>query len=743
MILILLSKMIACPAILFGYYWLFLRNKRFHHYNRFYLLVATCSSVVFPFIKVPVSLESQTATAQLLTKSIGVISVSRWEDEFTEPAAPGLYTSWLTVADVLLMFYIVIVFVLLYMLLRSLTYLYRLSIKYPFEHINTFKFYHTTEPGTPFSFFKSIFWNSGLDVNSREGQQIFRHELFHVKQKHSADIIFLELICIFTWINPFFHLIKKEIKAIHEFLADQHAVDDNNQHAYAELLILQSLSLKKSSISNYFFQNHIKRRIAMITHKTKKYSYWSRLLVLPLGIFLFCAFALYAQNGGASVKERKINLSISHQGAESIKVLVDAGHGGNDAGVRNHGLQEKDLSLAIARQIKQHAPSYNVDVVMTREEDVYPTLKERSALADAVKADVIVSIHVGSAEAENTKRGFDIYITSKNQETLEHSKLLGHNIADQIKNLYEVGPIRQRKENGIWILDAVHCPAVLIECGYITNEADIAFITNTKNQEQVAKQILDGIVRYKNAQDIKIIDTIPGKKKAKDSMNTQLNKIDAEKERRIAQDKLIQSQRREAENARRKVMQAQIEVQKKQRELELKNEKISREKMAELQRREQDLAKKQKEIEARQRQQMKMQENALMAKQKRLEANQRLLEEKIEKQSLDIERKTEELEIKKQLAQQRHLEEIQKRQLILLEKQQELEMKRLEMKEAEIRKIEAMNQEKIEIQKQKELKEQATQEKQLKDSEMPKEKNPGGKPAKPAPAKKPSIKSER
>src|SRR5215204_1363152 len=503
MILILLSKMIASSAILFVYYWLFLRNKRFHHYNRFYLLVATCVSIVFPFFKIPVSLESQTPTAQLLTRSIGVISVSRWEDEFSEPAASRLFTSWLTLGNILFIFYIVIVFVLSYMLLRSLIYLYRLSTKYPFEHINTFKFYHTTEPGTPFSFFKSIFWNSRLDVNSREGQQIFRHELFHVTQKHSADIIFMELICIFTWINPFFHLIKKEIKAIHEFLADQHAVDNDNHRAYAELLILQSLSLKKSSISNYFFQNHIKRRIAMITHKTKKYSYWSRLLVLPLGIFLFCAIALYAQNGGASGKKMKINYSFSHQAAESIKVVIDAGHGGNDAGVRNNGLQEKNLSLAIARQIKQHAPSYNIDVVMTRDEDVYPTLKERSALTDAVKADLIVSIHVGSADEGDTKRGFDIYITNKNQGTLAESKLLGHNIADQIKNLYEVGPIRQRKENGIWILDAVHCPAVLIECGYITNQADIAFITNTKNQEQLAKQILDGIVRYKSCQDIK------------------------------------------------------------------------------------------------------------------------------------------------------------------------------------------------------------------------------------------------
>lgn len=730
--------MFASSAILFGYYWLFLHNKRFHHYNRFYLLITICVSIIFPFIKIPVSIESQTATAQLLTKSIGVISVSRWEDEFSEPA-PGFFTSWLTLANGLLIFYVAIAIGLSIVLMRSLFYLYRLSIRYPFEHINAFKFYHTTEPGTPFSFFKNIFWNSRLDVNSREGQQIFRHELFHVKQKHSIDIIFLELVCIFSWINPFVHLVKKEVKAIHEFLADQHAVGDNNQHAYAELLILQSLCLKKSSISNYFFQNHIKRRIAMITHKTEKYSYWSRLLVLPLGIFLFCAIALYAQDGGTSGKQMKNNYTFSRQAAESIKVLVDAGHGGKDAGVSHRGLQEKDLSLAIARQIKQQAQSYNIDVVMTRDDDVFPTLKERSALADAVKADMIVSIHVGSSEAENTKRGFDIYITNKNQATLEQSKLLGHSIADQIKNLYEVGPIKQRKENGIWMLDAVHCPAVLIECGYITNEADIAFITNTKNQEQVAKQILDGIVRYKSGQEIKIIDTIPGKKKTTKSSNISLEKNNAEAERKIAEDKSVQSQRREIENARREVIQAKIEMQKKQRELELKEQKISREKMAEVHRREQSLAKKQHEIEARQRQQMKLQENAFLAKQRRLETSQRQLEEKLDIQSADFERKMEELEDRKQLSRQKHIEEMQQRQQMLLEKQQELDMKRQEMNEAEIKKIEQANQEMIEIQKQKELKEQGIQDRQLKDSKVPKEKSPGGKPSKPTPAKKPAV----
>ena len=742
-ILTLLTKMIACSGILFGYYWLFLRNKKFHHYNRFYLLAATCMSIVFPFVRIPVSFDSDTATAQFVTKSIAIISVNRWEEEITESPGSGFLATWFTLPNILFILYCLIAGVLLYILMRSLVYIRRLSKKYPCEQASAFKLYNTTEPGTPFSFFKSIFWNSRLDMNSREGQQIFRHELFHVKQQHSTDIIFLELVSIFCWINPFFHLIKKEIKAIHEFLADQHAIDDHNQQAYAELLILQTLRSKKSPISNYFFQNHIKRRIAMITQfKSKTYSYWSRLLVLPLGIFLFCAVALYAQKGGLSTK-KAMRYPTSNHATESIKVVVDAGHGGTDAGVLGHGLQEKDISLAIAKQIKQHASSYNIEVVMTREADNYAPLKERSTLAADVKADMVVSIHVGGAEDGSTPGGFDIYITNRNQETLAKSKLLGQTIADQIKDIYSVGPIKQRKEKGIWILDAVPAPAVLIECGYMTNEQDVAFITNTKNQEQLAKKILDGIVQYQSNKGVTAIDTIPKSKKARDSVSIQLRENDAEAERKIAVDKQIQAQRQEAERARLQLTESRIkmqkqskEIEKQQNDLKLKESKLSRDKMSELERKNQSLAKQHREIEARQLQQMKLQENAALAREKDFESRQRVLEEKIQRQSDDLARKTEELEARQHLVEQKHIEEMQKRQHDIVEKQQELELKRQEIKEAEIVEIQRKQQMMMEIQTEKQAKQHKLQEQQSEKAESPAKKKSPDKSSKPKPAQK-------
>ena len=527
-ILALLIKMVASSGILFGYYWLFLRNKRFHHYNRFYLLGATALSMILPFLRISVFMEPDGA-AQFMYRSIEVISVNKWEHEFVENPGADQIVSWLDLQVVAVIIYTLVVTILFFLFLRALSYIRKLSKRYPVEHIQTLKFYNTTEPGTPFSFFKSIFWNKRVDFNSLEGQQIFRHELFHVGQNHSADVIFLEIIRIMLWINPFFHLIKKEIKAIHEFLADQHAVSNNNQHDYAELLLLQSITEKRSTLSTYFFQNHIKRRIAMITQfKTKKYSYWTRLMVLPLSILLFCAVALYARNGKPTNIKKELFQTVPQALQNSITILVDAGHGGEDFGSKSdNGLLEKDFTLAIARQIKQHAPAYNVKIIMTREEDTYPSIKDRAEMATTIKADMVIAVHVSAAAkiktdagySPNPASGFDIFVTNKNQKTVGQSKILGREIAKQVSNIYTVNAIKQRKENGIWMLDAVPCPAVLIECGYLTNEKDVAFISKIENQEKIAKSILQGIVGYKALEENETLGgIIPGEKFAKDTL---------------------------------------------------------------------------------------------------------------------------------------------------------------------------------------------------------------------------------
>lgn len=302
-LLLFIVKTIIGSGILFCYYRLFLRNKRFHHYNRFYLLINLLLPPVIALINIPIFSQPGNRANEVLYQTVDAFTINTIYVKNAVPLETKTWLQNLGWQSVSMFVYITISFVLLFLLVRSLRYIQRLRFKYPYRSVKELKIYNTIEPGTPFSFFQSIFWNEEIVMDSKEGQQIFRHELFHVQQKHSADILFAEIMSAIFWVNPFIHLIRKELRAIHEFLADQYAIHNNDSSEYATLLIKRILQTNNLAGSNYFFQNHIKRRIAMITQfKNKKYGYASRVMALPLCILLFCGIALYAQQ---SPKENK------------------------------------------------------------------------------------------------------------------------------------------------------------------------------------------------------------------------------------------------------------------------------------------------------------------------------------------------------------------------------------------------------------------------------------------------------
>jgi N-acetylmuramoyl-L-alanine amidase len=500
--LLYLGKVMLCSGMLLGYYWLFLRNKRFHHYNRFYLQATLLLSVLLPLIRIPVLYHPQSPVNQAVYQTLEVLTADHGEEEGIG-AGPGLMARLFTLENAIYFLYAAGIVALLFTLVRSLLYIRRISKNYPFERIGGLKFFSTGEPGTPFSFFRSIFWNNKLVFNSADGQQIFRHELFHVQQKHSTDIILTELVTALFWVNPFFHILKKELKAIHEFLADQYAISGNDRYAYAELLVLQTLKANYPPITNHFFQNHIKRRIAMITNnQSSRYGYRSRLMALPVLALVFCTIALHAQR---SATENNKPITVSQK---PVTVIIDAGHGGIDPGASsiNGKVKEKDLALQISQKIQQLAPAYNINVVMTRTDDNLPGgttdikdgLKARTALANKINPAMYVSIHVSFTEESTSRTGFEIYVSNKEDERNKQSKQLGSAVTQELSKLYETNQTLKQRTQNIWVLEQTPCPAMLIECGFISNDKDLAYFSNPGNQEAVAKKILEGIVNYNN-----------------------------------------------------------------------------------------------------------------------------------------------------------------------------------------------------------------------------------------------------
>ncbi len=373
--------------------------------------------------------------------------------------------------------------IFLFIFFLSLYRIERLKKKFPARKFKDISFIETNAKGTPFSFFKNIFWNKAIDIHSTSGQQIFNHEIAHVKEKHSYDKIFLNIVLVFFWINPFFWLIRKELYMIHEFIADKEALEDSDVNAFAEMILHTIYPGQNFSLANNFFYSPLKRRLLMLAkNKNPRVSYISRLLVLPLAAIVFFAFTL-------KVKNRNPNL----YDGKTITVVIDAGHGGDDNGaVSNDGIKEKDITLAIARKIAESNSNSHIQILLSRKDDYPLSVKDRVEFAKSNGADMFISLHVNTA-ADKQLNGFSVLIDKDNGK---QNLLLGSALINELRKTYNTQDQLGARAKGVWVLDHNSCTAALVECGYLSNSSDEAFITNSANQDKIAEDVLEAINEY-------------------------------------------------------------------------------------------------------------------------------------------------------------------------------------------------------------------------------------------------------
>jgi len=311
-------QVIVCSGTLFGYYYISLRNKKFHQYNRYYLLIASTLSIIIPFLNIPVYFTVSGEQPSAIFRTLVIISSNA--DQPPIASVPHSTMPGFRLDRLLRLLYALVALLLIVRLLIGLSHIIRLLSRYVVEKIDRIYFINTQEPRTPFSFFRWLFWNKKIDLQSENGEQIFRHEWFHIQQKHSYDLVFIEILYAMLWINPFFLLIKRELKAVHEFLADEFATKEKDKWKYAELLLMQVLGPTNNRFVNSFFHNQIKRRIAMITSLEKtSYQYLRKVMVLPIAATVVALFAFKyeeiksnkeAVDNNPSIKIKKLGAAV-------------------------------------------------------------------------------------------------------------------------------------------------------------------------------------------------------------------------------------------------------------------------------------------------------------------------------------------------------------------------------------------------------------------------------------------------
>ncbi|MBU1043455.1 MAG: N-acetylmuramoyl-L-alanine amidase [Candidatus Omnitrophica bacterium] len=217
------------------------------------------------------------------------------------------------------------------------------------------------------------------------------------------------------------------------------------------------------------------------------------------------------------------------------KIVIDAGHGDQDPGaIGFKGIQEKEIVLDIAKRLKNELVANGIEVVLTRQTDLFQPLERRYEIANQAKADFFISIHANAAEAKSAY-GFEAYFLSttyddfskavqirenaviKFEENADYNKSsdlnatlwdmilsenriesieMANSIAEQLEKSLKLR-IRFVKGAKFLVLKGAQMPAVLLEVGYLTNPEEGAKLNNPYYRQMLAESIAQGILEYK------------------------------------------------------------------------------------------------------------------------------------------------------------------------------------------------------------------------------------------------------
>ncbi len=267
-------------GVFYALYFLLLDRETYYKLNRIYLLCTPVLSYIIPLVQV----------GWLKPNDDGkVVATIIYNPHLHQNiATTATYFTW---QNVLVIGYITGAVVMLTLFALKISQLLKLTRTQKSLLHNKYKLVKVEDANTAFSFFNYVF----IGTNVSGADTMIRHELVHIDQKHSFDIVFLELVKIVNWFNPFIYLLQRSLKTVHEYIADeQTAAYENDTLTYSSFLVSNAYGLSGSSISNSFFNyNLLKKRIIMLNQKRSgNLARLKYLAALPVCAGLLCASTL-------------------------------------------------------------------------------------------------------------------------------------------------------------------------------------------------------------------------------------------------------------------------------------------------------------------------------------------------------------------------------------------------------------------------------------------------------------------
>jgi TonB family protein len=284
-------------------YCLFLNRNTHYQLSRTYLIFSCIAAFILPVLQLgalrPVKPVGQVSAARLMTPVIPPqVSVTEpYQPPMVQTSAtpsnlvPAGFEPHFTLQDGLWYVYLLGAVVLLIMLFIKLYTLFRLTRNEQIVNESKYRVIYLNGTDVAFSFFNYLF----IGADAPGADIIIRHELVHIRQKHSADIILLELLKIINWFNPLVYLLQNSLKTVHEYIADeQTAACETDALTYASFLVRNAYGDGGTSITHSFFNhNLLKKRIIMLNQqRSGNLARLKYLVAIPICAALLCASTL-------------------------------------------------------------------------------------------------------------------------------------------------------------------------------------------------------------------------------------------------------------------------------------------------------------------------------------------------------------------------------------------------------------------------------------------------------------------
>jgi bla regulator protein BlaR1 len=275
-------KSASCLALLLFFYHLILEKEKMHNFNRFYLLIGVIVSLIIPF-----------ATLTVEVPAISTSEITTFEPTFTtEKTSPILIQETINYTKYIFGLYAIISCLLFFRFGRNLFKIIQKIRLHTQIKLKKASLVLVDDPILPHTFWNFIFINKTDYKNGKIEEELFTHELTHVTQKHTIDVLLIEFLQAIFWINPMFIFLKKAMQLNHEFLADENVINQHkNTFHYQHILVNKAAWNNEYYLASNLNYSLTKKRLKMMTTQSSKTKIWlKKLAVIPLlagFVFLF------------------------------------------------------------------------------------------------------------------------------------------------------------------------------------------------------------------------------------------------------------------------------------------------------------------------------------------------------------------------------------------------------------------------------------------------------------------------